>query len=244
MKSFAAKISLLFLLFGAVFGAFGCELIASVDRTRIGGGGAGAGAGGAGGAGGGAAECSTPSQCDGTDTLCMTRTCDAGVCGVEFAPAGPATEQVDGDCLAVSCDGQGTLSTDPDDNDVLDDMNPCTDDTCDNGSPTNAPSASGMACTDAGNGALCDGNGACVECLSGAECTDGICTTNVCVPGTCSDIVMNEGPAPKPTWTAAAWYVAAVFRHACMPRTARPQTPNDGPVTNLTTPRAAMRRSP
>ncbi len=190
MKNFAAKVGVVFVLGSALFGAGGCELVASVVRARInsaGGGGAGQGGGDAGGGG----ECSVPDDCPGTDTLCMTRTCDMGVCGMDFAAAGPASEQVAGDCLTASCDGQGTLSAEPDDNDVLDDSNPCTEDSCDNGSPVNTPTASGTMCSDGGNGALCDGNGACVECLEGTDCTDNVCDNNVCVPGTCNDTVTN-----------------------------------------------------
>ncbi len=168
--------------------------------------GTGTGTGGAGGAGGGTSTtgtgtggtgggCATADECPGTDTECQTRTCDGGVCGFDNAPAGPVATQVAGDCKVSVCDGNGATALQNDDADVLDDNNGCTVDTCDNGSPVNLPAPAGTACTD--GGVLCDGNGSCVECVTGADCMSGVCDQNLCVPPTCADGVVNGNETDK-----------------------------------------------
>jgi large repetitive protein len=54
-----------------------------------------------------ASACNTPSDCPGTDTVCRTRTCSAGVCGVNFAP----TTTLCG--TGQACDGAGNCVTVP-----------------------------------------------------------------------------------------------------------------------------------
>lgn len=71
----------------------------------------------------------------------------------------------------------------------IDDNNPCTDDICDNELPVHEPTAAGTACN--GGGTLCDGAGACVECLDGGDCASGMCTQNTCAEPTCMDGVKN-----------------------------------------------------
>ncbi|MDI1475213.1 DUF4215 domain-containing protein [Polyangium sp. y55x31] len=150
-------------------------------------------AGGAGGEGGtgGAGACRTPEDCPGADTVCRTRTCTEGVCGETFAPKGTASDtQMPGDCAREICDGQGKLTLENDDTDILDDQNDCTQDVCNAGQPENKPLAAGDACT-MNEGKLCDGAGTCVECLAPSDCEDNICTDNVCVPAECADTVKN-----------------------------------------------------
>ncbi len=67
----------------------------------------------------------------------------------------------------------------------VDDSNPCTNDVCVNGAPAHPPAAPGSAC-DTG-GILCDGKGACVECLAPSDCpgADDACQTRTCVQGKC-----------------------------------------------------------
>lgn len=200
-------------LFGAILagsaalfvGAAGCEFIASVDRSKIpepdagttttttgtgGGGTGGTNTGGTttGGGGAGGGECQTADQCPGTDTDCVKRTCEAGVCGTMNEPDGATvTAQTAGDCIKVVCDGLGGVKNTNDDLDVPDDGTDCTVDGCDNGAPTSMDAPINTACTDNG-GTVCDGAGVCVECNNNPDCngTD-ICQNHQCVPATCND---------------------------------------------------------
>src|SRR5262249_964682 len=65
---------------------------------------------GTGGSGGSGGSCKDASTCPGTDTDCQTRTCTAGHCGFDNAPAGPAAKQTPGDCKKSVCDGMGMLT--------------------------------------------------------------------------------------------------------------------------------------
>jgi hypothetical protein len=82
-----------------------------------------------------------------------------------------------------------------------DDMNECTDDVCENGAPVNKPKAAGTACT-MGGGAVCDGNGACVQCLVATDCAgmDDACQTRTCTQNTCGHAFTAAG-TPLPTQT-------------------------------------------
>jgi cysteine-rich repeat protein len=146
------------------------------------------GMGGAGGSGG----CEAAEDCPGTDTDCQTRSCSNGVCGFIYEPSGKATaDQTPGDCKTSVCDGMGATSSQDADADILDDQNPCTEDTCAAGQPSNAPLAAGTACSNDGTGKLCDGAGECVECVGAADCSSKVCMMNQCVPATCADAVKN-----------------------------------------------------
>jgi hypothetical protein len=113
-------------------------------------------------------------------TECLFPTCDRGVCGLVPAAQGTLVPgQAPGDCVAVVCDGTGDYAEVADDADVADDGNECTDDGCATGMPINGPSPPGTPCSQA-PGKLCDGAGSCVECISPADCTNGVCTANKC----------------------------------------------------------------
>lgn len=180
------------LLFVSLGISSGCQLITAVDRTLIetGGGGGSSSVGGMGGMGG-VGVCSTKDDCPGTDTICRTRTCTSGACGFSDAPAGtPTDNQTADDCKRVVCDGVGTVTTEPDATDPLDDMKDCTSDLCNAGSPENVPVAIGSVCASNG-GKVCNALGNCVECIVSADCADGLCMSNQCVPATCADSIMN-----------------------------------------------------
>jgi hypothetical protein len=52
---------------------------------------------------------------------------------------------------------------------------------------------SGTPCTE-GGGAVCDGNGLCVECVDAAQCTPpDVCAMNACVPPNCTDMLLDGG---------------------------------------------------
>lgn len=133
--------------------------------------------------------CNAPSDCPGTDTACQTRTCAGGACGLAFQPLGTVLgTQIAADCKVDQCDGAGAVISVNDGNDVSSDNNACTADTCSNGAPAHAPLASGTACAQ-GGGTVCDGGGACVQCVTSAGCSSGSCVNNVCQ--TCTDNTKN-----------------------------------------------------
>lgn len=71
----------------------------------------------------------------------------------------------------------------------VDDDNPCTNDRCVAGEPVHDPRAPGATCP----GGVCDGDGACVECVGERDCTGGeVCDpSGLCVPPTCTDDQQN-----------------------------------------------------
>jgi cysteine-rich repeat protein len=194
LKKLAVPMGMLALLGAGAVSSAGCSSTSTPGQTT--------GTGGADGRGGGGAGstsittstggCTTAEQCPGTDTDCRKRSCAAGVCGFEDAPAGVATSaQTAGDCQASVCDGMGATTTQGDDTDVLDDKNDCTDDVCVEGAPVNKPRASGAACA-SGGGKVCDGASKCVECVDAAGCATGVCSQSSCVPASCLDAVKND----------------------------------------------------
>ena len=115
------------------------------------------------------------------DTECVTATCIQGVCGLVNVPdQTPTPSQTAGDCQKIVCDGQGNGVSKADDTDVPDDGKACTKDACTAGVPSHTDLASGSVCAQ-GTGKLCDGTGACVECLVDADCATGLCSANACV---------------------------------------------------------------
>lgn len=169
----------------------GCELIASVERTRIQGeGGTSASAStGTGGGGGGAPACTDPAKdCPAPEAECVAAVCESNACSTENVSEGTeATTQTDGDCKKSVCDGKGVSLTENDDTDLPDDGNECTADACSEGNPDYTPVASGTECTQDG-GKKCNAKGACVECLGNADCTaPETCKNEKCVPSTCSN---------------------------------------------------------
>ncbi len=59
--------------------------------------------------------------------------------------------------------------------------------TCANGACGVGAAAAGTPCL----GGKCDGNGVCVQCLSGADCASKVCAQGVCAAATCMDAVKN-----------------------------------------------------
>ncbi|MFO0759765.1 MAG: hypothetical protein U0359_24975 [Byssovorax sp.] len=134
--------------------------------------------------------CTKDDQC-GVKTDCSIPHCALGACSIELvAPGTPVPGQTAGDCQVTQCDGIGGTKQVNDDTDTADDGNECTDDLCVAGMLTHPSSASGKACT-ANDGQRCDGAGACVECLSGADCASFVCTLHACAAPTCTDNVKN-----------------------------------------------------
>jgi hypothetical protein len=136
------------------------------------------------------ADCGAPSEC-------AVPKCVKGVCEAGALPANtPLSTQTPGDCIRRVCDGTGKTVDEPDDADVPNDGNDCTDDLCTAGVPSNPTAATGTTC---GNGAsmTCDGNGACNGCTIASDCSgvDDACRTRTCVAGVCG--VAKQPPGTK-----------------------------------------------
>jgi hypothetical protein len=130
-------------------------------------------------------ECLNASTCPGTDSECRTRSCMNGECGIANVAAGTlVAAQVPRDCKKNVCNGQGTSGAVNDDLDLPVDGNPCTHDVCSSGVPTNPFVTAGNSC---GAATICDGQGACVTCLTASSCpgTDTECHTRTCTNGVC-----------------------------------------------------------
>jgi hypothetical protein len=137
------------------------------------------------------AQCVSDSDCSG-GTECSAATCSAGTCTLTPLPNGTVlATQTTGDCVERQCDGAGNVTSVAAGTDVpADDGNQCTDETCSGTTPSHPNSASGTACTSGGS--VCDGSGACVECLAGTSCASGVCSpSHTCAAASCTDTVKN-----------------------------------------------------
>ena len=222
MKSHANLLAMLAIAAGTLLGAAsGCELIAAVDRNKIGDTGGNGGEGGTTSNGGGGATastttdggggtggttgtttptgCTSPDDCEQPTEECKIATCNTatGVCSVENASDGTlAKDQTAGDCFKNVCAG-GVVVPEVDLTDPEDDGKDCTMDACaPDGTPTHEPITAGD-CDDMG-GQVCDdeGMGLCVECNIDAHCLGNVkgekCdATHVCVPASCGDMTLN-----------------------------------------------------
>jgi len=142
-------------------------------------------------------QCVVAATCPGTDTACQVRTCSAqGVCGLAPVAAGTVVpQQVAGDCKQSRCDGNGQIVAVNDDSDKPIDNNPCTDDVCTAGVPSNPALPASTTCE---GSKQCDGAGHCRGCLTAADCpgTDGACQTRTCsAQGVCGLNKLADGTA-------------------------------------------------
>ena len=218
MKSHASLLAMLTIAAGTLLGAAsGCELIASIDRNKIqetgGAGGEGGTTNTAGGGGttssssttdggGGTTSSSTnpgcvdpQADCGPPSADCKEFSCVDGACVEgDVADGTLAATQTAMDCKRSVCAG-GVAISENDNTDPLDDGEDCTLDVCDAGNPASNPADIGFSCSNP-MGGVCNGNGACVECNSDADCMDANepdCLDNQCVPETCSDTMLNAG---------------------------------------------------
>ena len=138
-------------------------------------------------------QCNTAADC-GTSNECRTYSCTAqGTCQSAFAASGtPLTAQSPGDCKVAQCDGAGNTMQVNDDTDLPVDGNPCTQDVCTNGTPTNPPAPNTTAC---GNNNHCDGSGHCLGCAVAADCgTNTDCRMFTCsAQGVCGSTTVAAG---------------------------------------------------
>lgn len=106
--------------------------------------------------------CAEDANCD-DGNPCTMDTCPAATLVCEYAKMdgyGPVSAQTSGDCSLIVCSA-GQPSTNVDTQDIFDDGESCTLDTCVNQVPTNTPVVDGTVCT--------------VSNMSGT-CVKGVCT--------------------------------------------------------------------
>ena len=177
-------------------------------------GGTGGGTGGMGGTGGGTTGsggmggCGSAADCSGVDSECGVRTCNAGVCGMlALKQEGTVLQsQKYGDCKRAICGAMGEIVEEEDTNDRYDDGNPCTLDTCMDGSTLHINQDAGFSCgmnvkcNDAGQCVRCNVGGPANECLNNTTCVASKnykdietveVAINKCVPATCKDGAKN-----------------------------------------------------
>jgi hypothetical protein len=119
-----------------------------------------------------------------------------------YVASGTATSaQTANDCQKNQCDGSGNIVSVADNTDLpLTDNNSCTNDTCVTGAPVHTPVAVGTSCTEVVGG-KCNALGTCVQCVTGADCTQ---PTNECeLAATCSNGTCGMTYAASGTATTA-----------------------------------------
>ena len=126
-------------------------------------------------------ECGLALECPGAE--CFAAACTAGACDLVPLASGAAPDpsrQTTGDCQRIVCDGAGSTRSDIDDTDLPAELNDCSASLCAAGVPESVPFPSATLCTD-GGGTMCDGSGACVECLADTDCGLSVeCATFTC----------------------------------------------------------------
>jgi hypothetical protein len=133
--------------------------------------------------------CGGPTDCPAPSSDCVSRTCNAGVCGTANVAADTACTSSsgkfcdgNGNCVACNAPAQCPAPTT-----ACRTAATCTGHVC---GFTNA--AKGTACTD-GGGVVCDGNGTCVA----AHCTDGVKDADEtdldCGGATCGKCAIDKG---------------------------------------------------
>jgi hypothetical protein len=141
-------------------------------------------------------QCLQPSTCPGQDTECHTRACTAGACGFGDQMSGTqVSTQTPGDCETKVCDGQGGVTSQPDNTDIPTNGTTCDTASCNNGKPVLTPVASGTTC---GPMKTCDGTGNCVGCTGAADCPgmDTECQARTCSgTGVCGFTYQPSGTA-------------------------------------------------
>jgi hypothetical protein len=143
-------------------------------------------------------SCTLDAECD-DDVPCTLDVCADRGCMHVPASGVRAPEQTEGDCRVVVCEA-GEPQEQPDAEDLPDDDNDCTLDGCEGDAVVHAPEPTGQACAAA---AMCDGGGACVECLSPADCdylpVDDDCQTRTCEAGVCGQSFAPRGAPANAT---------------------------------------------
>ncbi|HXI55714.1 MAG TPA: hypothetical protein VNO55_06625, partial [Polyangia bacterium] len=153
--------------------------------------------------------CNTNIQC-GADTECMKNTCVSNVCVHTPQTGVPLATQIPKNCRKETCDSNGApLGSDPDDTDLPDDGNQCTQDLCNGGQIQHPFESTQKTC---GTNGLCDGQGSCVGCNVDADCG----VTNECESNTCDQGTKKCVKVFTPNHTATAAQVPGnCKKHVC-----------------------------
>jgi hypothetical protein len=122
----------------------------------------------------------------------------------DYEPA-PAELQTPFDCMVVICAGGQLTDFDDSDDPPPDNPTDCVHPYCDEGTLVFTPALAGEECSASG-GTVCDGAGACVECIVAESCptSSSACEEPVCDLGACSIAPVSSGSA-----------VASCFPYAC-----------------------------
>jgi len=123
----------------------------------------------------------------------------SNVCEFPVVP-GIAPEQKAGDCTRIVCTETGDKSDEVDDNDLPDDLESCTVDSCSNGTPVHEKRPDDTACTRGDAAGLCKDGVCTIECgpsfpacNDGNACTEDTCNANT---GACSFAALDGLPTP------------------------------------------------
>jgi hypothetical protein len=142
--------------------------------------------------------CNAPTDCNGSDNDCQTRTCKNNTCGFDYQPDGkplPDAKQKLGDCQQLQCNGAGLVKSAAFDTDVPVDSNDCTADVCSSGIPANPPLQLDTVCAKG----FCDGAASCVQCNHAAQCPNPpSCVTATCNNNTCGTSNVAAGTLAPP----------------------------------------------
>jgi hypothetical protein len=151
------------------------------------------------GGGGTVTPCSADTDCPHAAVACTYPKCVLGRCEIQYGAPGSQIWNWPGDCHASLCDGSGNVtSVVVDQTNVPVPDNPCVAGTCTaSGATGTVPLAVGTPCSTSNGGKLCDGAGACVQCLHTADCSSGHwCTVqHACGTVACTDTDCG-GPCP------------------------------------------------
>lgn len=131
---------------------------------------------------------------------CTLNVCGpTGICEFPIVP-GIAPEQTPGDCQRTNCTASGEKSDEPDDEDLPDDLESCTIDSCLNGTKVHEKLPDGTSCTRGEAAGLCESGECKIECgPSFPECNDdNPCTEDSCNANTGKCTFVNLDGLPTP----------------------------------------------
>jgi hypothetical protein len=168
----------------ALSGCPDAVIVSSGGSAGSAGGPGGAGTAGVSGSAGSNAVCQSASDCADPGTECMQAACNSGQCAAEPSPEGTlAGDPHEGDCKKAECNGAGAIVAVPDKDDLPDDVNDCTEDTCTAaGEPSHLPLPKDTPC---GQGLKCDYHGECTGCGPGQTACNGVCVDLSSSPQNC-----------------------------------------------------------
>ncbi|MDC3962056.1 hypothetical protein [Polyangium jinanense] len=142
--------------------------------------------------------CETAADCD-DNNACTTATCsDEKICVYTPTTDGTSPVQTVGDCQRLDC-AAGKEVTVTDDADIPDDNEPCTNDACQGGTPSNTHTPDGGVCQRGNESGTCQGGVCQIACDAQNPCDDGnACTDDFCNFATSICVFTNLDGLPTP----------------------------------------------